>query len=414
MQLDPRTGTASVSGYPNGMDNRHGDTSIPDGALRDAFNVDVLDSGNIRMRQGPEQRIADPDAHSVTNTGSRLVWATRNTLKISGPNFTQTTLLTDIRLAAPLSYVLLHGILYFSNEQINGTVTAAGAYAPWGIVPPAVAPAAVAGVTGIREYQITCTFVTATGEESGAPAGVLVYCNDTPVIAVSGIPQSADSRVTHTRIYVTDINNDVFTSAIDVPAGLTSWTLSGPFGYGSELETQFMEPPPPGQLIRHHNGKIYIAAGANIWETEPLRFGICDVADGPTMETERVTVLMSVVDGIYISSDRVYFLGGIGTDAVVRRPVLPYRAVEGAACDLPDKTVAWMSALGIVRGSDGGQVANVTEGQIAVDGYVRGAMAYREHDGHKGIVALMSGAVAGTGVSADFLAGDVLRKAEVV
>lgn len=417
MKLDIYTGKAVYRGWPKGVDNRAPDHAVPDNALRDAVNVNVRTSGKVKSRSGLEQAIASPGAHSVFSDGAQMLWATATALYRCGADLAPELLLTDSRLADPISCVAVNGDIYWSNEAINGKVTAAGAYEPWGIEVPTTAPVAAGTTAGTlpRLYDVTCTFVTASGEESGAGPVVSVLCGDEPTIRLTGIPQSSDSRVVATRVYVTNVDGKVYYRNTDVSAGQTAVTLSGFFANGAPLRTQFNSPPPPGQLLAYLNGTIYIASGSTVWYTEALRYGVHDNVGNFFMHPERVTLLAAVPDGLYISSDQTYFYSNVGTEDVRRRAVLPYRAVEGAVTELPDtKDVMWFSDRGFVRGTLGGQVKNLTEDQLAVGKYGRGAMGFDITDGHQSVIALLSDPVEDAAQSPDYTAGEASRAAEVL
>lgn len=399
-----------------GVSNTAPDNALPTDkykrviGLRDAVNVDVLTSGKLRRRTGIKQIVADAGAHSVFVAAGSLVWATANALKIKTGNDI-TTLLTSPKLAAPLSYVEVNGRTYFSNEQINGIITEDGEYEPWGIEPPSTAPTLDASA-GKHHYQVTCTFVTASGEESGAPLAAQVLCGDVPSIRVSNIPQSSDTRVVATRLYATNIDDGNFQKVMDVPAGITIATLTGYFASGAMLKTQFMQPPPPGQLLEYNNGVIYIASGNNVYRTQPLRYNMYDPMEDFYMYPARVTLLKSVPDGMYISSDQVYFVSGMGTDAVQQLQLLTGRAIEGAATRLPDgEEIVFVTDRGFVKGAAGGQVVNLTEDKMALDFYPRGALGYTERDGHKALLAVFADGQENPAVSDDFRTEDKARKA---
>lgn len=409
------------NGFPRGIDNRRSNFDVATGALRDGVNVDILPSGRVRMRPGIVQLIADPDAHSVFSDGERIVWATKSALKVATSSLVPTTLLTDVRLASPLSWAPLHGELYFSNEAINGLVNVNSAYEPWGVAPPATAPL-LAAVAGERFVQVTCVFLISRRaldgstvlEESGAPLGAVVACGDAPVISVTSIPQSPDPRFVATRLYVTELDGTVFYSQVELPAGVTSYALAGPFGKGQVLKTQFMQPPPPGQLLEVHNGRIWIAAGPNVFRTQPLRYGLYDPEEDYLMYPRRVVLLKRVDDGMYVSADGTYFESGIGTPDLDHKPIHPYRAIEGAACNIPDsKDVMWLSTRGFVRGSAGGVVKNLTDGQVAMAAYTRACIGVVEKDGVKSVVAITQGGPANPLVHKDYLAAQITRTAEL-
>ena len=416
MRIDRDTGTVRLVGWPKGVDNRRDDHDIPDDTLRDGVNVDVLTSGKLKLRPGIVQVAADAGAHSGFSDGSRVVWATASALKVADANFAPTAVLSSALLSKPLSYVALHGEIYFSNEDINGKINANGEYEPWGIVSPTAAPTCTPVSVGTRRYQVTCTFVTASGEESGAPLGTEVLCGDVPNIVVTGIPQSSDTRVVATRLYVTNIDGGVFYAVKDVPAGVTTWTITGFFASGTTLKTQFMEPPPPGQLLTYYNGSIYIAAGSTVWRTQPLRYGLCRPDEDFFMYPQRVTLLKAVEDGLYAAAGKTWFVTpAADAGQTAQREVLPYGAIEGAACAVPNSTdVLWMSERGLVRGANGGQATNVTEAQVALGTYTRGCLGVNERGGHKAVVAVMQGGIEAPLVASDFLDAEELRVAEVI
>lgn len=393
-----------IDGWVAGVDNRASDADVPRASLRDAVNVDILTSGKVRRRRGMRSVIADTGAHSVTDNGRFLIWATPTTLNVGGANNTKTVILTDARLAAPLSYAVFNGDVYFSNEQINGVVTAAGVYAPWGITPPPT-PAFVLPTGAVAQVMITFTFVLASGEESGAPLGRPYPSAYGKLMNITGIPQSSDSRVAATRVYASEFNGEDFYAVADVPAGVTS------FGFdiatkGQRLETQFLVPPPPGQLIDIENGIFFIASGNNVVHTQPLRYGLYAPDESFYSFEMRVTLVAAVNEGLYISADQIYFLPKAGTDDVSQLPRLPYRAIEGARCRGRDEqNQYWMSERGLVVGTQTGDMTNLTENQIALDSHPRGSLGILENNGHKAVIAVMQGVTATSKfASKDYLA----------
>lgn len=398
----------SIEGWPSGIDNRSSDADVPRSSLRDAVNCDILSSGKPRRRRGLRQVIADAGAHSVFATDLWMVWATATTLCICGPGLTKTVLLTDARLRYPLSFVEVNKKIYFSNEYINGTITQAGAYEPWGIVAPTTAPI-ISAPAGDRYIMATCTFVLASGEESGAPLGYKISCTDTPVITIAGIPQSSDARVAYTRVYLTALDGQEFYAAIDVPAGQVTASYSGYTDVGPMLSTQFCDAPPPGQLLSAKNGVIHIASGNNVFHTVPLYYGLCELDEGYFAFPSRVTMIAATDDGLFVSADQTYFIKSATTDLADLHPILPYKAIEGAFTDIPESNdVMWFSERGFVRGSPEGEMVNLTDAMIAVDKHTRGAMGIVEYNGHRAVVAIMRDCLAANPlVSADFRAADV-------
>jgi hypothetical protein len=121
------------------MDNRQSQYDLPATVLRDAANVDVMKSGKLRRRRGISQAVASAGAHSAFADSNYMYWATATTLNRAGVNLSSSVLHTDVGFGLPVSYVSVNGDVFFSNENINGKVTASG-YEPWGVQAPTTAP----------------------------------------------------------------------------------------------------------------------------------------------------------------------------------------------------------------------------------------------------------------------------------
>lgn len=412
-----------MSGWARGMDNRRANVDIPVDVLRNAVNVDILTSGKARMRRGISQAISDAGAHSLWAGKSRMLWGTATTLNTCTTNLAKIVLATDPKYAQPISFVEVNGDVYFSNGLINGKVTAEGVLEQWGIVGPSAPPTCTSldsATTKDREYMVTCVFVTADGEESGAPTAVKVLCGQEPIIGLTNVPQSSDARVVATRVYVSEVNGTMMYAHSDIPTGVTMGYLSKPFStHGKKLDTMHMSTIPPGHIVEYYNGRLYVAADNIVYFTDALRYGLHDSKHGYYMFPERVTLLKAVDDGLFVSSDTTYFLDGSPKPAtqgssVSLRPVLPYKAVEGASCNVPNShDVMWLSERGIVRGGAGGQVANLTEDQIAMDQTDRAALGVLEIDGFKGVMAIMRESRLSPLASDDYVESEVERLTEV-
>jgi len=204
--------------------------------------------------------------------------------------------------------------------------------------------------------------------------------------------------------YVNDIvyfANENTTGKI-VSSSVLPWgDPAGIYGYkyldanGDESFGVNLFPPPPGQLIAHSNGQIWIASGSTLYHTEPSYYDYVDYTSAFFVFPERITLLHATRYGVYIGSDKIFFLPNAGTADVTKNPLLPARAVEGAVTTLPDsQDVVFMTDRGFVRATQEGQIAATTEDTLAVDRYERGAMGYVNFNGHKSVVAAMKNTTA--------------------
>ena len=137
------------------------------------------------------------------------------------------------------------------------------------------------------------------------------------------------------------------------------------------------------------------------------------------MYPSRVSLLRAVEDGLYVAAGKTWFLTP-EDDAANRKTtsqvaVLPYGAIEGAVCGVPDSTDAlWLSERGLVRGTNQGKVANITEAQVALGSYARGCLGVNERGGHKAAIAVLQGGIEAPLVSEDYLDAEAVRVAEVL
>lgn len=414
MRIDPNTGSVTLGRWPLGEVNTSSDVSVPNDGLRLAVNVNLSADGVPSRRKGIRQLIAMAGAHSLYTDGARMYWGGPAGLYMADSTGKPTLLDVSTAYAAPLAFVTVNGDTYVTNDAIGTKITAAGVAEPWGIVPPAAAPVPVAaplvgGELGIR-MQVTCTFVTATGEESGAPLAAEVIVGSNPSFQIIGIPQSADPRVVATRIYATNVDGQDFYRVADAPNGTLTMAVSGFGGAGMALTTQFNGPPPTGHILEYYAGRILIASGSVLHYTEALRYSLYDNVHNFIQFPARITMVKAVPDGVFVSADRVYFLPALGTDDVSQRVVSLHKAIEGAACnDLGTSDVFWFSERGLMRGSSGGKVEEVTGGRLAMPYYPQGRATMVLSAGSPQVVGVFDYGVPSARTHADFLAEEARR-----
>jgi hypothetical protein len=410
-----------MDGWGRGMDNRRANHDLPADVLRLVVNGDMLTSGRVRRRRGITQRVAGLGMHSVFGTPNFLYWGTASELKRCDANYSTATLVSSARFNAPLSYVYHLGKLYFSNKNINGKITEAGVYESWALPTPTVTPTVanyddVSEVDVLRRYNVAFTYVQKVSgvdvDESGLSPVTSVTGSDAGVMLVSGLSHTiTDSRISHIRIYVTSAMGTEFFAQVDVPFGENSAFVSAPFGRGKKLSTQHLAPMPVGQLIEYYNGRMYVASGNILYYSEPLRYGYYHTAHGFLMFEDRITLLRAADNGLFISADQTYFMEGTPEkDKLSRTVVLPYRAIEGASCVVPNtKDVMWLSERGMVVGGADGKVTNVTENRIAMGEMNSACLGIFEHNGHRAAVAIAPETVASPLESDDYADAEASR-----
>ncbi len=413
-----------LGGWINGMNNLKQPHAIDTDTLRNAVNFDVDDDGNLKLRQGSASVYRGIiQKRTFWSNGTDLaLFVEGSDLKQLNADFTATTLRAGVG-NTPVSYVEQDGAVYWTNSVVNGKVVD-GADLLWGVTPPGNQPELEVQASGGHLvkgfYQVAITFVNGTGEESGTgPAVEAEITADGGALVLNAIPDPGDPDAL-VNVYVTGPGGGQLYFHQSVPSGLPTFVIRR-VNHPTEgallhpLETQFGAPPPIGQLVEHHKGRMYVAQSNVVWFTEPQRLGLVKQAIGYWQFPERVTVLQAVVDGMYIASDVTYFIGGIDTDALQSRIVLEYGAVEGTGLTIEDTSeAAWFSHKGFVVAGPAGEARNMTIDRIAVSEFQSGAMLHREHDGVTQLLATLEDGVASTHPDKKWISDEVARRGNAI
>lgn len=408
------TNPAILGPWPKGVNNRDADYDLADECLRDAINVTVTRDGRVKRAPGYVSRLS-AQAHSVYSDGERLFGVVAGTLctLIRGPTGALTagvTLYTGLPRGRLLSYATLNRQTYWTNNIVTGKITN-GVNGPWGCVGPGDQPKLAAVNYGGMDpglYQVAMTFSLASGEESGTPEAAQIAVAQGGGIALTGIPQPPSGSY-YLNLYLTTANGSILRHLTALAAGVTSLTLGKPSALGRRLETQFMGLPIAGQAITFFRSRIAIAVGKRLYFTRPLRFGGLS-PDEYTEFPADITILVAGISGIYVASDRIYWLGGQNPPFQISE-ALPYGAVPGTVIQDPTGTkAAFLSHRGLCIADLNGGITNVSEANIAMDRYRSGAMLWHDLDGDRRIITSLTGVeVANPLVNQDFTAAQVLR-----
>jgi hypothetical protein len=255
-------------------------------------------------------------------------------------------------------------------------------------------------------YQLAVTFLTAAGEESGASLAAMVDVPEGGGVQCDAIPQPPDASY-RVRLYLSGANGDVLHFARDLAAGMTS-VLLGVTRAGKVLETQFLEPMPPGHIVRWFNGRLYVAVDNVLVWSEAMRYGLTRLAHNRAGFQKRLDLLEPVGAGdegagIYVASaDRTYFLGGTDPKAFSNRIAYPHGAVPGTALRVPanvfgvqssTEVVYWLARNGVgCLGLPGGTVMPLRENQVIGPSADSGASLYRDVNGLRQVITTLVGA----------------------
>lgn len=375
-----------LKGWPKGMDTIQPDFAVRADALREAVNVDVLNTGALRRRKGYTARYAG-HAHSLYAAGDIALFVEDGDLKRLLPDFSATTLRAGVG-DLPMHYDTLNGEIVYMNNAVAGRVVN-GSPAPLGVELPAAAPvvAANGGLLDAGSYQFLATFVTASGEESGSSFSALLTLGAPGGVTVT-LPQPTEPEVAQVRLYMTMADGDAFYAVATQAVGDTTLVIASPPTWGRECKTQYKTRLFPGEQVAAYRGRLYVAQGSVLWHSDPLAYGLLDPARNFLLFAAPIDVLLAVEGGLYVVADKTYFLKGGGPDDFQRIEALGCGGARYSGTRFPDTNVAvWYSDRGIALGSETGAVTLVQAAMVAPDAYARGAALVREHDSVRQIVA---------------------------
>ena len=344
--------------------------------LQVATNVYVNDAGRLRRRDG-RQRVYSGSVHSLFSDGFSVFFREGTSLKRLNADNTATDLRTGIVGSRPVRYLSEHNRIYYTDGITTGIIED-GVDRSWGMEIPKN-PMLTETVGDLRpgRYHVATTFVREDKQESGSGVASVIDIS-TGGIVISNIGVSTDPAVNAVDIYVTEPNSEILWRAGTVQNGTTSITVRTPVKTTFPLLTQHMVPPPPGHLLAHHNGRIYIAYDNIVWYTEHHRPELINLDDNFIPMEKRVTFLAGVNDGIWIGTqDRIVFIQGDPPQIDKHNYMIKAKygcientqiAVEGEKLggEEPIAGMAWIITTeeGIHIATEGGFLKNVTEGRV--------------------------------------------------
>ena len=258
--------------FPIGVNNTAKEEAMPRDqwgnvvTLREAVNVDIPPDGKPRRRAGYTSVQPGTLVHSAWSD-DYLPWG----LYVDGANLcvmhedeTVDVLRGDMALGLPVSCARINDGVWWSNGVQSGLLTLDLEQLPWSAGQPAGPPAvtgAPGGMLPAGTYQVTVTFIDASGRESGAPLAAIADVPADGALALSAIPQPpAGGKV---RVYITEGQDGVLRAALTLPEGVTEYAVVNP-AKGRTLDTLLLQPMPAGRLVAHGNGRLFVARGREL------------------------------------------------------------------------------------------------------------------------------------------------------
>lgn len=404
--------------YPlpaTGVDQLSAETALAPGAVRSAVNVDIDRAGRTKRRAGYTRRVAHPGMHSLfyaAQKGWTLVAQDSALYQLDINTYSRTPLAT---LSSPdkLEYTEYNGNLYFTNKTTIGWVPSNSTMArPVGVpVPttPTLSPAAGGLTPG--KYGVAITFVDDRGEEGGATELQVIDLPDGGGIRLANLPQQLGWAI---FVYITSADGDVLRWAAELPAVFPTYVVAET-AQGGELDTQFLIPLPPGDIVRWHNGRLFTAKNGALRFSEALRPHLHNPAHNVIPFSGHISFVESVLGGMYVGDSRgVWFLSGADPTKFEQRLVSTCRAVARSSImvppeHFPEKKVpastpvaVWLSTSGYVVGMPDGTTVELQPDRVKVPSGLSGRSAFLMREGRKQVVTpVNSTSTAAFGIAVD-------------
>lgn len=399
--------------WPAGINNVAGEDGLPvteDGAaiaLRDAQNVDLDKSGWPRRRRGQELIHAGNLSHSLWSDDELEfgLYVDGGVLHALFADESRESLGVEVG-SLPVSYALVNDRIFFTNRAVSGLVTMSLEVADWAPEQPGGVPnvASMAGYSLTRgQYQVAVTFTDLLGRESGCGRAVAIELADESGIQLTSIPQPGNPSATPlVNVYCTGPNDQVLRLATTIPAGITSGLIGSP-AEGRALTTQFLVPLPAGQIVRHVNGRQFVAVGREVLYSEPMRYGLYHPVRNRIRFTKDVDLLEPAGnEGLFVASGkRTYWLGGRDPGEFSQRIARMAGAVPGSGTRVPSNILGlettedvpvWLARSGhFCVGLPSGGIVVLKDGEAVVPSADRAAVMLRQQGGIQQLVAALRG-----------------------
>lgn len=396
------------SGFPAGANNLAPDHALPRDKYgrvihaRSIVNADVLDDGKLRRRKGFTALVEGASMQGATSYAGAIHYVDGGVLKrIDGA---ATAVLREGLALRPMNFQALNGDLYFTNGADTGLLRG-GDVLSWGVEavdgPPVITPT-VGGLPS-GDYQVLCTFVRADGEEGG--------CGPAALFTGTGFALVAPTSLVNTgvNVYVAGPNDDVFRRVGTVLPGAYV-VFDSVLAAGPELRTRYLRPMPAGDAVVYYRGRLYVASGNVLWYSDPMFYGLCDVAKNFLLFPGDITALVAGSDGLFVGADQLYQLTGKGPGEFEQSVALTARVAARSSAAFPDGTGELViTDRGLAKLGDDGKV-EVFDQTVSTGPATAGASLVREQDGIRQLVGVAYQPAHVSGMAAsDYMDAEIIR-----
>lgn len=371
--------------WPVGINNKANEKAIPEGAVRDSINYDPAADGVLRVRTGYQKVMPGSAVRSALAVGSHVLIADGTSLIDFNTETNSFTALQSIAGSGRFAGAVLNDELFFCTE--NETLRyKAGVLRRWGVPTVTNQPIPSIGVGSLAAgtYQCAATFVDAHGDEGGTTNAIIITVPEGSSLVFQPMTPPPGGRV---RLYVSAVNGGTMYLQHD---GTARYVCSSVNDAAARLETQFLHEPAPGSRIAAHNGVLLTADGSLMHMTMPLRPHLRSAIKGWFQFPAPVDMVISGDGGLFVSSDKTYFLTDIESQAPTSRKVFDFGAVRGSETKGLRNEVMWMTRYGLAKSDGIGNAILTSEANFVPDLATSANSTLLESNGNQLVVTTLN------------------------
>jgi hypothetical protein len=391
-----------------GLTNRYGNSEIPKNYARDAKDILIGNTGQLRFPRWGKLQVYAGNCHSIVETSIGTFFVEDGTLKKLNLDYSATTVKTGVGnsrmyYAGPLSTTL-----FFGNDSVTGTYVSGVGASEWGCARTPRQPDSEAITIGdlyAGDYRYAVTWI-GSHDEGGTGNSATVTVPEGGSIVLSNFP-AAPAYVTAFAVYVTPANGKDLYLYGEYPIATTTVTITRLTSDGVvptiPLETQLAFPPTPKETMVSHQGRIYYAVDNQVYWTLPFRYGQQVTGSYWNFDSD-VQYIASTPGALYVATlNGHYKITNIDAeDPVQVETQLDTGGVKGSVCyDRNGVYFYSMTGRGVIRGTPE-KLEELTYEALAMPSYSSGYMATVEMDGLKQLLFVGAEAVRNPMEHADF------------
>lgn len=368
-----------------GMDNLNEDPALeingksPQLFVRDAVNVDFTETGRVQVRPGVALQTNKPFKYLWESSLHRDCFAMldHSWVKVNPSTWEHDELMPFIG-EGPLFHQVINNMVVMSCDtglyQYNGKEASMLT-----ISTPAKPYVAISGTSGsIHEgdYSFAISWLI-DGKESALSELDRISCIGNNCIDIQ-FPYCMDQRVTHVRLYMTEMGGGQLQQVEDYSVSLANLTLPTMPNLSRAAVFQHLSPMKHGDFLRLWRGRLVCVQSNVLYFSEPMTFHLTDERYNFIQLPQRITFVEPVDGGLWVGQyDHVVFLRGadlreltvehkasakpiVHSSLTVESEVVSSELSQGGSL-----TAMWLAENGFVVGTASGQLVEIQSDHLS-------------------------------------------------